>query len=88
MSLDILAALEASPSAVTGRRCRIQRFLDNIPADTPGRDQLEATLNTKDPSDPDYRTATSLLQLLARLGETTSVSTVNEHRAKRCVCYA
>jgi hypothetical protein len=86
--MDILAALEASPSAVTGRRCRIQRFIDRIPDDAPGRDQLVGTLSTKDPADPNYRTATSLVALLARLGESTSVSTVNEHRAGRCVCNA
>lgn len=88
MSIDILAALEASPSPVTGRKCRIQRFIDRIPEDTAGRDTLIATLTTMDQSNPDYRTATQLVALLARLGESTSVSTVNEHRAGRCVCNA
>ena len=88
MDLDILAALEASPSAVSGRKCRIQRFLDAIDDDAPGKDQLTATLTTMDPHSPDYRPASSLLALLARLGEVTSISTVNDHRAGRCACNA
>jgi hypothetical protein len=86
--MDILAALEATPSATTGRRCKIQRFLDSIPEDTAGRAQLEATLTTIDSDSPDYRQASQLLALLARLGVVTSISTVNDHRAKRCVCNA
>jgi hypothetical protein len=86
--MDILAALEASPSAATGRRCKIQRFLDSIPEDTAGRAQLEATLSTMDRDDPDYRQASKLIALLGRLGVVTSVSCVNDHRAKRCVCNA
>lgn len=86
--MDILSALEASPSPVTGRRCRIQRFIDRIPEGAAGAEQLAATLTTMDATNPNYRTATGLVALLARLGESTSVSTVNEHRAGRCVCNA
>ena len=86
--MDILAALEASPSASSGRKCRIQRFLDAIDDGTPGKDKLAATLTTSDNRSPDYRRASDLLALLARLGESTSISTVNDHRAGRCVCNA
>lgn len=88
--MDILAALEATPSATTGRRCKIQRFLDSIPEDAAGRVQLEATLTTMDPDNPDYRQASQLLALLGRLGVVTSISTINDHRAnpRRCVCNA
>ena len=86
--IDILAALEAAPSAVSGRQCRIGRFIDGIPDDAPGRDALVATLTVTDPLDPHYRPATALLAILARLGEATSEATINKHRAKRCVCNA
>lgn len=85
--MDILTALsdEASPTGVT-RPCKIQRWLDSIADDTPGKADLVATLTTTDPNAADYRTLDGLDRLLMRLGLTTSVKTIGEHRAGICRC--
>lgn len=89
MSIDILSALEATPgSGVSGRRCAIQKFIDDIPDDTPGREPLVNTLTIKDKSHTDYRTADQLLILTARLGLNTSTKTIGDHRSGRCLCNA
>lgn len=86
--MDILAALEATPSASSGRRCVIQKWLDSIPEESAGRDALVATILTADKTSPDYRTLTEVTIVLSRLGLSTTATTVGDHRAKRCVCHA
>lgn len=89
MSIDILSALEATPgTSVSGRRCAIQKFIDDIPEGTPGRESLVNTLTVTDKAHVDYRTADQLLILTARLGLMTSTKTINDHRGARCVCNA
>jgi hypothetical protein len=87
MSLDILAALEATPGTRGSRSCKIQRWLDSIDPDQPGRDALVATFTVTDPASPDYRTQAQLDSLSAALGLSTSQKTIGDHRAKRCRCY-
>jgi hypothetical protein len=89
MTLDILAALteEAAPSATT-RPCKIQRWLDQIPDEQPGKADLVATLTTTDPRAEHYRPLDALDRLLIRLGLDTSVKTIGEHRTRKCRCVA
>lgn len=87
MSLDILAALDATAAGPSTLACRVQRFLDNIPADTPGRDRLDAALTTVDSSSPDWRTLEQLDVILVRLGLNTSNKTIGNHRNRRCRCF-
>jgi hypothetical protein len=88
MDLDILSALEATPSASSGRRCIIGKWLQNIPEGTPGLNDLAATIVTKDKTSSDYRTLTEVTIVLSRLGLSTTATTVGDHRAGRCVCHA
>lgn len=84
--MDILAALDAAP-ARTGGKCVVQRFLDNIPDDQPGKDALVAIIETTDKHEPTYRTILDVLGILAKLGLTTTDTTYGEHRRKQCRCY-
>jgi hypothetical protein len=88
MSLDILAALEATPGTRGKRTCRIQRWLDSIEDGTAGKEALAATFTVTDPASPDYRTLAQLDAVANNLGESTSIKTIGDHRAKRCRCYA
>jgi hypothetical protein len=85
--VDILEALNDTAPAVGNRKCKIQRWLDDIPEDQPGRDNLLATMGTTDPMSPHYRTLDQLDTLTYRLGLKTSTKTITDHRARRCRCY-
>lgn len=88
MSLDILAALEATPGGTkSGEACKIQRWLDTIPQDAPGRDALEAAFTELNESSDDYRTLDQLMALGVRLGFRTSIKTIGEHRRRMCRCF-
>lgn len=87
MSIDILEALAAEAPAPSSRKCRIQRWLDDIPADTPGLDKLVATITTTDPKAEAYRTVDKIDKVLFRLGFETSSKTIADHRAERCRCF-
>lgn len=87
--MDILAALEDENPAKGTRRCRIAAFLDTIPADTPGRDELIRLVDTPHipHADGTTRSGQSVAITLSRLGCDTTANPVLDHRAKRCRCY-
>ena len=86
--MDILEALaDAAPPAATSA-CKIQRWLDTIPANTPGLADLVATISSTDPTDPAYRTQQQTASVLKRLGLSTTYLAVGNHRGKRCGCFA
>jgi len=88
MSLDILAALEATPARGAGR-CGIATFLNGIPAETPGRDELVRLVET--PHDrggrADTRSGQSMAVVLTQLGYETTQNPILDHRNKACRCY-
>ena len=86
MNIDILGALTNETSPTSHRKCRIQRWLDNIPDNTPGKPELVATFATPDPNDPNYRQLDALDRVTQRLGLATSIKTIGDHRAGRCRC--
>lgn len=89
MSVDILEALaDTAPARTVARKCKIQRWLDEIAEDQPGRADLVATLETTDPQSEHYRTLDQLDRLTQRLGLTTSIKSIGDHRKHRCRCYA
>jgi hypothetical protein len=86
-TIDILAALTDEAANVNlARPCRIQRWLDGIADETPGKAELAATLTTTDPKSEHYRPLDVLDRLTHRLGLITSVKTLGDHRAGRCRC--
>lgn len=84
---DILAALSEETAPVGAKVCRIQRWLNDIPDETPGKADLEATLTVFDSAHPHYRTLDALDRLLVRLGLTTSIKSIGDHRRQRCRCF-
>ena len=84
--MDILAALESTGRPSTGYRCKVGRFLDDIPDDQAGKAELAAILETPDRNHPDWRPEHQIDALLIRLGHPTSLKTIGEHRAGRCRC--
>lgn len=86
--MNILEALGEETAPVGAKVCRIQRWLDDIPDETPGKADLEATLTASEPASANYRSLDSLDRLMVRLGMTTSVKTIGDHRGKRCRCFA
>lgn len=88
MSIDILEALaDSAPVRSIARKCKIQRWLDDIADDHPGRADLAATLETTDPQSEHYRTLDQLDRLTHRLGLTTSIKSIGDHRKRRCRCF-
>lgn len=85
--MDILEALAAAP-APSGRKCKIQRFLDDLDKDAPGYADLVAVIETSDPTDQAYRTQQQAAGVLGRLGLYTTYTAVGLHRSdpKRCRC--
>ncbi len=84
--MDILNALASTETPKTGRRCKIGRWLDEIPDETPGKAELVATLQERDRMSPDWRPLDQLDALLIRLNVQTSNKTIGDHRAGRCRC--
>lgn len=87
MSINILEALADTAPAKSSRKCKIQRWLDDIPTDQPGRADLVSAMTTTDPKSEDYRTLDGLDRLVTRLGLTTSIKSIGDHRGSRCRCY-
>ena len=85
--MDILAALTEIGPTRTNRRCKIGRWLDSIPAETAGREQLVAALETTDPNSEFYRALDRLDALTSTLGFDTSIKTIGDHRGGRCRCF-
>lgn len=85
--MDILSALAEAAPAKSTRKCKVQRWLDDIADDVPGKDDLAATIVTTDPKSDVYRTVDQVEKLVYRLGLVTSTKTLGDHRAKRCRCF-
>jgi hypothetical protein len=88
MTLDILAALEATP-ARGAKRCDLAAFLDSIPADTPGRDELIRLVETVHDrtADPYTLSGQRMAVVLTNLGHTITQNPVLDHRNRACRCY-
>jgi hypothetical protein len=85
--VDILEALANEAPPNTTGKCKIQRWLDSIEADRPGRAQLIATVETPyDTKDESTRTLQQTARVLNRLGLHTTYLSVGNHRAGRCSC--
>lgn len=86
--MDILEALaEETPAPSALGKCKIQRWLDGLDDDRPGRGLLIATVETPfDPKDRDTRTLQQVARVLNRLGLSTTYLAVGNHRARRCKC--
>ena len=86
--LDILAALDATPARGVGR-CPTAAFIDAIPADAPGRDELVRLFET--PHDrnaaPATRSARDMARILTTLGYPVTSNTVIAHRNRACACF-
>ena len=78
---SILEALNATP-ARTGGMCKLGRALEDIPNDTPGRDDLLAAVD-----DPTGYAAQPLSLVFSRLGIQVGPAVIRDHRASRCVCF-
>lgn len=86
--IDILAALSGSEPTPGSQRCGVAKFLDAIPEDTPGRDELIRLVETKhDPARTDTRSGQNIAQVLTGLGYTTTQNPILDHRNKACRCY-
>lgn len=85
--LDILAALNASPSRGR-RRCALAQFLDDIPEDTPLRDELIRLVETIHVRGSDTtRSAQDMAVVLSALGYEVTQNPVHDHRKRACRCY-
>lgn len=84
--LNILDALTGEAATAGALKCKLQRWLDNIPDETPGKTELAATFATTNPADPNYRPLDALDRVARRLNFHTSIKTIGDHRAGRCRC--
>lgn len=85
--MDILDALAQAPARDTTRKCKLQRWLDEIDDSTEGKADLVAVLETRDQLDPAYRPVPQAEKILHRLGLHISIKALGDHRAGRCVCH-
>jgi hypothetical protein len=82
VSIDILTALHnANPTRGPGR-CKLAKFLDSIPEDTPGKTDLLAAID-----DAEGFPANRLTLTFTALGNSIGVDTIRDHRADRCACF-
>lgn len=79
--MDLLAALNAAPSR-GARACKLQKNLDEIPADTDGKDELLARV-----ADSAGYPASQLTMTFSAIGSPVSSDVIADHRAHRCACY-
>lgn len=90
--MDILGALQAIPTD-SGDRCRIGAFLDSIPANEPGRDELvhlvetPHRLTTSAHAAHTTRSAKTMAVVLSQLGCETTQNPIHNHRNQQCRCY-
>lgn len=81
--MDILSALnDANPQRGT-KRCKLQRVLDDIPAEANGKGALVSAVNAT----PDVFAAQKLTLTFSALGAPVAADLIRDHRAKRCACY-
>jgi hypothetical protein len=80
--MDILTALhEASPTRGKAR-CKLQRILDDIPDEAPGKAELLAAVE-----DAANYPAQRFTLTFTALGTPVSRDGISDHRGKRCRCY-
>lgn len=85
--MDILAALNAVPQQ-GNQRCQLMQFLDAIPADIDGRDELIRLVETPHiPGSNDTRSARTMTVVLTQLGHKVTENPIHYHRARSCRCY-
>ena len=84
--LDILGALQATATR-SDDRCVIQRWLDDVPDEAPGKAELIEVILERGRPAPTYRSIPMVVTILRRLGFSTSENSVGNHRARRCRCY-
>lgn len=80
--MDILAALHDTSPELGKARCKLQHILDEIPDETPGKDELLAAVG-----DGANYPASRLTLTFTALERPVSSDTIADHRAKRCRCY-
>lgn len=80
--MDILAALNDHSPRKGQNRCKLQRILDDIPDETPGKDALVAAAG-----DAAEYPAAHLTMTFSALQAPVSADIINDHRAARCLCY-
>ena len=85
--MNIEEAIQAGTQAAGESSCRLGRWLNDIPTDTPGRGQLLAIVEEANRYSPHWRTLEQIDAILRRLGFTTSNKTVANHRNKVCRCF-
>ena len=81
--MDILAALNDANPQRGKNRCKIQRFLDSIDDETPGKGDLSAAVA----ADPQAFPAKHLTMTFSALGTPISAELISDHRNQRCLCY-
>ena len=85
--MNIEEAIQAGTQAVSGSSCRLGRWVEQIPPETPGVSVLARILVTTNRDDPHWRTLEQIDAILRRLGLTVSNKTVANHRNKVCRCF-
>lgn len=85
--MNIEEAIQAGTQAAPESRCRLGKWIDEIPHETAGLVVLEAILETADRNSPYWRTLEQIDGILRRLGCTTSNKTVANHRNRVCRCF-
>lgn len=78
--MDILTALHDTAPERGANRCKLQKTLDAIDDDTPGKPELLAAVESGPP-------ASRLTLTFSALGTPVSESLICDHRAHRCYCY-
>jgi hypothetical protein len=81
--MDILAALEASATGDVVGRCKVQKTLDAIDDDAPGKAELVAAVADKTGKWSRLR----MSSVFANLGLSVSASSIANHRRNVCQCY-
>lgn len=79
--MDILSALHDANPERGAKRCKVQRILDDIPDDTPGKDDLAAAVLSTEFA------AQRLALTFTALDLSVGPDSIRDHRARRCYCY-
>lgn len=87
--MDILAALSDASPERGASRCGLGRWIDSIPADAPGRDELVRVIETPyDRADKTTKSGRRVLSIVNNLGhKISSENPIHEHRNSTCRCY-
>lgn len=88
--MDILNAIANAQPSRGDSRCGLARWLDGIPADTPGREELIRLVETRharQQRSEDSRSAGEMVLVLVALGFPITEGPIHDHRNHRCRCY-